>query len=109
MFGSLTAYAQPTRSWHAVAGQLYTPEHSMFHIKRLFRAPPNTFALRQRHDTAGLLAALGHELAWVRRDAAQSLGQLQEAQFRGPLTLALQDSDAEVREAAQVALAQLNR
>lgn len=80
----------------------------MFHIKRLFRAPPNTFALMQRHDTAGLVAALGHDLAWVRRDAAQSLGQLHDAQFRGPLTAALQDSDAEVRDAAQTALALLN-
>lgn len=81
----------------------------MFRIKRLFRAPPNTFALRQRHDTAGLLAALGHELAWVRRDAAQSLGQLHDAQFREPLTRALKDNDADVRAAAHAALVQLNQ
>lgn len=79
----------------------------MFHIKRLFRAPPNTFALRQRHDTAGLLAALGHDLAWVRRDAAESMGQMQDAQFREPLTMALKDSDVEVRTAAHAALVQL--
>ncbi len=81
----------------------------MFHLKRLFWAPPDTFALRQRGDTAGLLAALNHELAWVRRDAAESVGRLQDAQFREPLTTALQDSDAEVRGAAQAALAQLSQ
>ncbi len=81
----------------------------MFRFLRLFRSPPDTFAMLQRHDTAGLQAALGHELAWVRRNAAESMGLLSDPQFRGELTAALQDSDAEVRAAAQAALAQLRQ
>ena len=79
----------------------------MFQITRMFKAPPDTFALLQRNDRAGILRALQHNLAWVRRDAAQSLGQLHDPQFRVPLTAALNDADAEVRDAAQSALAQL--
>ena len=80
----------------------------MLYLKRLFAGPPNTRDLRQRQDVAGLLAALDHKLAWVRRDAAETLGRMQEPQARAPLSAALQDRDAEVRHAAQVALTQLN-
>ena len=55
-----------------------------------------------------LLATLRHDLDWVRRDTVQSMEQMQDAQFRGALTTALKDSDAEVRDAAQAALVQLN-
>jgi HEAT repeat protein len=77
-------------------------------FKRLFGGPPNTYDLGQRQDTVGLLAALGHKLAWVRRDAAETLGTLNVEAARGPLTAALNDNDAEVRAAAHTALAQLN-
>jgi HEAT repeat protein len=80
----------------------------MLYVKRLFAGPPNTLELRQRHDVAGLLAALDHKLAWVRRDAAETLGQMQEPRARVPLTTALQDRDADVRHAAQGALDTLN-
>ncbi len=80
----------------------------MLYLKRLFAGPPNTLELMQRHDLAGLLAALDHPLAWVRRDAAATLGRMQEPRARAPLTTALQDRDAEVRHAAHVALTQLN-
>ncbi len=80
----------------------------MLYLKRLFAGPPNTLELMQRHDIAGLLAALDHTLAWVRRDAAATLGRMQEPRARAPLTTALQDRDAEVRHAAQAALDTLN-
>ncbi len=80
----------------------------MLYLKRLFAGPPNTRDLRQRQDVAGLLAALDHKLAWVRRDAAETLGMMQEPRARASLTTALEDRDTEVRHAAQVALTQLN-
>ncbi len=80
----------------------------MLLLKRLFGGPPNTFELWERHDVAGLLAALGHTLPWVRRNAAEALGTMQAPQARGPLTAALNDSDEEVRQAAQDALETLN-
>lgn len=80
----------------------------MSFLKRLLGGPPNTFELMQQHDINGLLAALGDTLPWVRRDAAQSLGNLGEPQFREPLTAALNDNDAEVRHAAQDAIAKLH-
>ena len=48
----------------------------MLYLKRLFAGPPNTRDLRQQHDVAGLLAALDHKLAWVRRDAAATRGRI---------------------------------
>ncbi len=78
----------------------------MLYLKRLFAGPPNTLELMQRHDIAGLLAALDHTLAWVRRDAAATLGTMHEPRAR--LTTALQDRDAEVRHAAQASLDTLN-
>ncbi len=80
----------------------------MQYLKRLFAGPPNTRDLQQQHDVAGLLAALDHKLAWVRRDAAETLGTMQEPRARAPLTTALEDRDAEVRHAAQAALDTLN-
>ncbi len=80
----------------------------MLYLKRLFAGPPNTRDLRQRQDVAGLLAALDHTLAWVRRDAAETLGMMQEPRARASLTTALEDRDAEVRHAAHVALDTLN-
>ncbi len=80
----------------------------MLYLKRLFAGPPNTRDLRQQQDIAGLLAALDHKLAWVRRDAAETLGTMQEPRACAPLTAALQDRDAEVRHAAQAALDTLN-
>ncbi len=77
-------------------------------LNRLFGGPPNTYELGQRRDIRGLLAALGHTLPWVRRNAAETLGTLQVEAARDPLTAALDDSDEEVRAAAQTALAQLN-
>ena len=77
-------------------------------FKRLFGGPPNTYDLGQRQDIGGLLAALGHSLPWVRRNAAETLGTLKVEAARGPLTTALRDHDAEVRAAAQTAIAQLN-
>ena len=80
----------------------------MLYLKRLFAGPPNTRDLRQQQDIAGLLAALDHTLAWVRRDAAETLGTMQEPRARAPLTAALEDRDAEVCQAAQAALDTLN-
>ncbi len=80
----------------------------MMLLKRLFGLPPNTLELKQRHNVPGLIAALGHRFPWIRRDAAQILGQMQEPQARAPLTAALNDHDPEVRHAAQQALDQLN-
>lgn len=80
----------------------------MMLLKRLFALPPDTFELKQRHDIPGLIAALGHRFPWIRRDAAELLGQMQEPQVRAPLTAALNDSDSEVRHAAQAALDNLN-
>ncbi|HEY0739133.1 MAG TPA: HEAT repeat domain-containing protein [Herpetosiphonaceae bacterium] len=80
----------------------------MFLLKRLFALPPDTFELKQRHDVPGLIAALGHRFPWIRRDAAQILGQMQEPQVRAPLTAALNDRDSEVRHAVQDALDTLN-
>jgi HEAT repeat protein len=80
----------------------------MMLLKRLFGLPPNPLALKQRHDVPGLLAALEHQFPWIRRDAARMLGQMQEHQGKGPLTAALNDHDAEVRHAAQDALALLD-
>ncbi len=77
-------------------------------LKRLFGGPPQPFDLMQRHDVAGLIAALGHSLPWVRRDAALALGQLQDPQARTALTAVLHDPDGEVHHAAQAALAQFN-
>jgi HEAT repeat protein len=76
-------------------------------LERLFGEPPNTYELGQRHDTAGLLAALGHSLPWVRCNAAATLGKMHALEARGPLTAALHDSDADVRQAAQAALDRL--
>lgn len=60
--------------------------------------------LKQHHDVPGLIAALGHPFPWIRRDAAQMLGQIKELRVRTPLTAALTDRDSEVRHAAQDAL-----
>ncbi len=68
----------------------------------LFGEPPDTFALQQQGDRAGLIAALGHTLPWVRRDAAQALGEMRDPQARA----ALHDPDRDARHAAQEALAQ---
>ena len=78
-------------------------------FKRLFGGPPNTYDLGQRQNIVGLLAALGHGLPWVRRNAAETLGMLKVEAARGPLTAALHDRDAEVRAAAQTAIGQLNK
>ena len=75
---------------------------------RLFGGPPEPFQLMERHDVAGIIAALGHTLPSVRRDAAHALGQLQDPHGRAPLTAALNDRDADVRAAVQAALDQLN-
>lgn len=80
----------------------------MQYLSRRFAGPPNTRDLRQQHDVAGLLAALEHTLGWVRRDAAETLGMMHVLRARAPLTTVLQDRDAEVRHAAQVALTLLN-
>ena len=74
----------------------------------LFGEPPDTFALQQQGDRAGLIAALSHAFPWVRRDAAQALGELRDPHARAMLSAALNDSDAEVRHAAHDALAQFN-
>jgi HEAT repeat protein len=75
----------------------------------LFGEPPDTFALQQQGDRAGLIAALGHTFPWVRRDAAQALGELRDPHARAMLRAALNDSDAEVRHAAHTALETLRR
>ena len=80
----------------------------MHFFKRLFGGPPYPFQLMERHDVAGIITALGHTLSWVRRDAADALGQLQDPHGRAPLTVALHDRDADVRAAAQAALDKLN-
>ncbi len=74
----------------------------------LFGEPPDTFALQQQGDRAGLIAALGHTFPWVRRDAAQALGEMRDPHARAALTAALNDPDRDARRAAQEALAQLN-
>lgn len=73
-------------------------------LDRLFHLPPNVDELVRQHDVNGLIAALGHKLPWIRRAAAQRLGQLKDPQFFAMLSDALNDSDAEVRKAARVAL-----
>jgi HEAT repeat protein len=80
----------------------------MLFFKRLFGGPPEPFQLMERHDIAGIIAALGHPLPWVRRDAAHALGQLQDPHGRAPLTAVLHDRDADVRAAVQAALNKLN-
>jgi HEAT repeat protein len=73
-------------------------------IDWLFNVPPNTWQLLRRKDEAGLVAALGHSLPWVRRNAAENLGTLRLPQSATALTLALDDPDQEVRYAARAAL-----
>lgn len=80
----------------------------MLWVKRLFGLPPNPIQLKQQHDVPGLIAALGHPFPWIRRDAAQMLGQIPESRVRAPLTAALNDRDSEVRHAVQAALDTLN-
>jgi|GEM_PF-3814303 len=79
----------------------------MLWIKRLFGLPPNPLQLKQHHDIPGLIAALGHPLPWIRRDAAQMLGHIKESRVRAPLRAALNDHDSEVRRAVQDALDKL--
>ena len=74
----------------------------------LFGEPPDTFALQQQGDRAGLITALGHSFPWVRRDAAQALGEMRDPHARAALTAALNDPDGEARRAAHDALAQFN-
>ncbi len=74
----------------------------------LFGEPPDTFVLQQQDDRAGLIAALSHAFPWVRRDAAQALGELRDPHARAALTAALNDPDEDARRAAHAALAQFN-
>lgn len=80
----------------------------MMVLNRLFGLPPNPLALKQRHDVPGLIAALGHQFPWIRRDAALMLGHMRDPQVRGPLAATLNDRDPEVRHAAQNSLNNLN-
>lgn len=76
--------------------------------QRFLGYPPNTYELLQRGDIAGLAAALGHKLPWVRRDAVLTLATLNDPQFTGAFTTALNDSNEDVRHAAHAALERLN-
>lgn len=65
---------------------------------------PNVQRLLARRDSAGLVEALHHKDAAVRREAAAALGTLAAAAGLAPLLAATADPDAEVREQALRAL-----
>ena len=70
--------------------------------------PPNVDRLKVRGDAPGLIKALEYPRLWrVRRDAAAALGQIGDADAVGPLRVAVEDQDSNVRRAAAAALATL--
>jgi HEAT repeat protein len=73
----------------------------------LFNDPPDTYELMRQQDVDSVIAALNHSLSWVRRDAVLTLGATNDRQYQALLTTALNDPDADVRQAAQAALATL--
>jgi HEAT repeat protein len=75
---------------------------SVFH-----RNTPDVSSLRARQDVDGLIAALEHPNASIRRAAAEALGEMGDARAKTSLHLALEDDDPTVRVAAQAALGRL--
>jgi hypothetical protein len=79
-----------------------------------FFGPPDIGALQGKRDIAGLIKALSYKEnstadkhVYVRRKAAQALGQLRDAQAIGPLTERLADRDEGVRIYAVSALGEI--
>jgi HEAT repeat protein len=69
---------------------------------------PNGEKMIAKRDVEGLIKALGYRKDdFVRRKAAEALGQVGDARAVGPLMAALQDSKAYVRKAAAGALGQI--
>jgi HEAT repeat protein len=68
--------------------------------------PPNIEKLKEKGDLDGLTRALRHKYYYIRRDAAEALGELGHSRAVEPLVAALKDEDT-VRKAAVQALAKL--
>ena len=71
------------------------------------RNTPDVSGLRARQDVDGLIEALRHPNASIRRAAAEALGELGDVRAKVPLHAALEDDDPTVRVAAQAALGRL--
>lgn len=69
--------------------------------------PPDVRKLERKRDVNGLIGALSHESAAIRRDAAQALGKLKDARAADSLIASLGDSWPDVRAAAADALEEL--
>ncbi len=69
--------------------------------------PPDIERLKEKGDVDGLIKALSHKKASVRRDAAVAVGALGDARAVDPLTAALRDEDEKVAVAAATALARI--
>ena len=67
----------------------------------------NVQELQEEGDVHALIRALENEDHGVRRDAVEALGKIGDARAVERLTVALKDSEAEVREAATEALAKV--
>lgn len=72
----------------------------------LFREP-NIYKMKEKRNVKGLIKALRYKDDWVRRDAAEALGEIKDTRAVEPLINALKDEDSSVRELAAEALEKL--
>jgi len=69
--------------------------------------PPNVEKLSEKKDVKGLIKALRYEKVFVRREAADALGNIVDSRSVDPLITALKDSDRYVRKSAVEALGKI--
>ena len=70
--------------------------------------PPNVSKMKDRHDVEGLIKALSYRRSWfVRKTAAEALGEIGDAYAVEPLSAALKSKDTDVCASAAKALGKI--